>query len=80
LINQEYLKEDLAGLLTALPEMILDELEYQKAKKQKEAVLRFRVNQEEKIKIEKKAHKEGFASISKYLRSLALGLPAQPAK
>lgn len=69
-INQKFLLEDIPALLIDLPEMILDEIEYRA--KQKD-VIRFRVTQEDKNIIAKKAQKNGFKNVSSYLRFLALG-------
>ena len=68
-ISQPFLAEDVSALLIDLPELIILEKEYQK--KQKD-VIRFRVSVEEKKKIEKKAVKKGYASVSSFLRDLAL--------
>jgi hypothetical protein len=64
------LAEDVAAFLIDLPNLILAEKEYNK--KQTE-VVRFRISSEDKSKIEKDAVKEGFDSISDYMRHLALG-------
>jgi hypothetical protein len=69
-IAQEFLAEDVAALLIDLPNLIIAEKEYNN--KQTE-VVRFRISQADKSKIEKKAVKEGFGSLSDYLRYLALG-------
>ena len=69
-IAQEFLAEDVAALLIDLPNLIIAEKEH--SKKQTE-VVRFRISSTDKSKIEKKAVKEGFGSVSDYMRYLALG-------
>lgn len=68
-LAQDFLAEDVANLIIDLPNLIVAEKEYNK--KQSE-VVRFRVSAEDKNKIEKKAVKEGFRSVSDYIRNLAL--------
>lgn len=68
-IDQDFLSEDVSNLLLDLPNLILAEKEYDA--KQKE-VVRFRVSADDKNKIEQKAIKAGFDSVSDYLRHLAL--------
>ena len=68
-IAQTFLKEDIPALLVDLPELILEEKEYQN--KQKD-IIRFRVTVEDKKKIEKRAAREGYSSVSSFLRHLAL--------
>ncbi len=68
-INQEFLTEDVTDLLIDLPNLILAEKEY--IKKQSD-VVRFRISPQDKIKIEQKAVRHGYDSVSDYLRSLAL--------
>ena len=68
-IAQPFLNEDIPALLVDLPNLILAEKEY--LQKQEE-VIRFRVSTEDKKAIEKKAAKEGYPSISAFLRALAL--------
>lgn len=70
-IDQLFLKEDVAELLSYLPEHILDQQKHL-SEKQKD-VIRFRVTVEDKKKIEKKALAAGFVTVSEYLRRLALG-------
>jgi len=70
-IRQGFASEDIPGLLIDLPHIIISEKEYRKNKEQKE-VIRFRVNAEDKKKIEQKAVKKGFPSVSDFLRTLAL--------
>lgn len=68
-IAQDFLSEDIPALLVDLPELILEEKEYQN---KQDNVIRFRVSEEDKKMIEKKAVQQGFNSVSGYLRSLAL--------
>lgn len=68
-IAQEFLKEDVVDLIIDLPNLIIAEKEYNK--KQSE-VIRFRITSEDKSIVEKKAVKEGYSSVSDYLRHLAL--------
>ena len=69
-INQEFLNEDVPGLLADLPNLILAEKEYSTAQSE---VIRFRVSPEDKKRIEQKAIKKGFSSVSGFLRNLSLG-------
>ena len=66
-IAQEFLAEDVAGLLINLPNLIIAEKEH--TKKQSN-LIRFRVSSKDKEKIEKKAVKEGHGSVSDYMRYL----------
>jgi len=66
-IAQEFLAEDVPSLLIDLPNLIIAEKEYEK--KQSE-VIRFRISSVDKNKIEKKVVKEGYDSISDYMRHL----------
>ncbi len=68
-ISQPFLNEDITELLFDLPGLIIDEKELSK---KRETVIRFRISSEAKKKIEKKALKLGYNSISRYLRDLAL--------
>lgn len=68
-ISQSFLNEDVPDLLIDLPNLILAEKEYHE--KQNE-VIRFRVTVEDKKVIEEKAGKNGFKTVSDYLRELAL--------
>ena len=68
-IAQYFLAEDVPGLLIDLPNLIIAEKEHRK--KQSE-VIRFRISSSDKSKIEKKAIKEGYRSVSDYMRHLAL--------
>lgn len=66
-INQDFLEEDIAQLIFDLPELIVAEEKY---KEKQSNVIRFRVTDEEKRNIEKKAMREGFTSVSAYLRKI----------
>ena len=68
-IAQEFLAEDVPALLVDLPNLIIAEKEY--GKKQSE-VIRFRISPQDKSKIERKAVREGYESLSDYMRHLAL--------
>lgn len=68
-ISQEFSTVDVPGLLIDLPNLIIAEKEY--AKNQSE-IIRFRISSMDKNKIEKKAVKEGYESLSDYMRHLAL--------
>jgi len=68
-IAQEFPTEDIANLLIDLPNLIIAEKEYNK--KQSE-IIRFRISPKDKNRIEEKAVKEGYESISDYMRHLAL--------
>jgi hypothetical protein len=68
-IAQEFLAEDIPRLLTELPEMILAEIEHNKKYSQ---VIRFRLTNEEKTLIQKNALKNGYNSVSAFIRDLAL--------
>lgn len=68
-ISQDFLHEDIPALLMDLPYLIESEKEY---KKNQENVIRFRISNEDKRVIKKKAAKLGYKSISSYLRDLAL--------
>lgn len=69
-IAQQFLNEDIPGLLNDLPELILAEKKYHK---QQSEIIRFRVSSEDKKQIEKKALKHGYESVSSFLRAIALG-------
>lgn len=68
-IAQEFLAEDVPSLLIDLPNLIVTEKEY--AKNQSE-IIRFRISSADKNKIERRAVKEGYGSLSDYMRHLAL--------
>lgn len=68
-IDQEFLSEDVSEILLDLPNLIIAEQKYEKSASN---VIRFRVSEKEKIHIEKKAIAQGYASVSGYLRDVAL--------
>jgi predicted DNA binding CopG/RHH family protein len=68
-IDQDFLNQDVADLLLDLPNLVLAEQEH---KLKQNEVIRFRVSSEDRIAIEKRAAKEGYGSISGFLRDLAL--------
>lgn len=68
-IAQEFLAEDIPALLIDLPELIIEEINYQK----RQDLIRFRLSGEEKKIIEKKALSKGYRTISAFMRDLALG-------
>lgn len=68
-IDQDFLAEDIAGLLIDLPNLIVAEKEH--SAKQTDT-MRFRVSLSDKRIIEKKAVVAGFSSVSDYLRHVAL--------
>ncbi len=68
-ISQDFLKEDIADLIIDLPNLIVAEKEH---KKNQSEIIRFRISSKDKLKVEKKAVKEGYKSVSDYMRNLAL--------
>ena len=68
-IAQNFLAEDVPGLLVDLPNLITAEKNY--AIKNSE-VVRFRISPEDKAKIERNAVKSGYNSLSDYMRRLVL--------
>ena len=68
-IAQDFLAEDVGSLLIDLPNLIIAEREH--VKKQSE-VIRFRISPTDKGKIERKAVKEGYDSLSEYMRHRVL--------
>ena len=68
-ISQDFLAEDVSDLLLDLPNLIIAEKEHSKNQSE---VVRFRVSSSDKHKIEQKAVKAGYDSISKYMRDIAL--------
>ena len=68
-IDQEFLSEDVSELILDLPNLIIAEQEYNKKRSD---VIRFRVSREDRARIEKKAIKKGYDSVSGYVRDLAL--------
>jgi hypothetical protein len=69
-IAQRFLAEDIMPLLIDLPGLILNEINYQKTQSE---IIRFRISPEDKKEIEKRAIKNGYPTISAFLRGLALG-------
>lgn len=69
-INQRFLVEDIPALLTDLPHLIASEKVYLEGQKQ---VIRFRVSPDDKKKIEQRAAKAGYPTVSAFLRDLAVG-------
>ncbi len=69
-LDQEFLPEDVSEIILDLPNLIIAEQEY--TRKQSD-VIRFRISSADKARIEKKAIKNGYDSISGYIRDLALG-------
>jgi hypothetical protein len=68
-IAQDFLAEDVPSLLIDLPALIAAEKQYNKNQSE---VVRFRVSAEDKHKIEQRAVKEGYSSVSKYIRDAVL--------
>lgn len=68
-IDQDFLAEDVPDLIIDLPELILAQQSYDSNKSE---TIRFRVSAKDKAIIEKKAVKNGYTSISKYLKDIAL--------
>lgn len=68
-IAQEFLKGDVVDLLIDLPNLIVAEKEHERGRSE---VVRFRISPSDKHKMEQKAQREGYATVSEYLRSLAL--------
>lgn len=67
-ISQLFCAEDVPALIFDLPNLIIAEKEYT----DKAEVIRFRVDSDTKKRIESIATQKGFASVSAYLRNLAL--------
>ena len=68
-IAQNFLDEDIPDLLIDLPNLIIAEKTY---KYGRDEFVRFRISAKDKKMIEKKALRNGYASVSEYLRVLAL--------
>ena len=69
-ICQRFSREDVAELLIDLPTWILD---YQADfSSKKEAVVRFRIKAEDKVRLEKRAHQEGYSNLSGFVRDRLL--------
>ncbi len=69
-VNQTFLNEDIPEFLVDLPELILDEIEFERS--QKTTYIRVRVTPEEKLKIQKNSLKKGFKNTSEFVRSMAM--------
>ncbi len=69
-IDQEFLNEDIPSLLMDLPNLIAAEKEHSESQNK---VIRFRVTAEDKKRIEQNAAKEGYTSVSNFIRDLSLG-------
>ena len=67
-IEQDFLAEDIPALLIDLPNLIIAELDYKKADTE---VVRFRISAEDKKVIQQKAVKNGYKSLSDYVRARA---------
>ena len=69
-VSQNFPSEDVPALLIDLPNLIIAEKEHNKRHSE---IIRFRVSDKDKKEIEKRAMKNGFNSISEYMRDVALG-------
>jgi hypothetical protein len=69
-IDQDFLAEDVPGLIIDLPNLITAEKKY---KDTQSDVVRFRISTKDKARIEKEAIKRGYDSVSDYIRHIALG-------
>jgi len=68
-IDQDFLAGDVPALLLDLPNLIVAELEHNVVNTE---VIRFRISAEDKREIQKRAVKNGFKSLSDYVRAKAL--------
>jgi len=68
-IDQDFDNEDVLPIIEDLPNIISAK---QTFLKQRDKIMKFRVNQQEKETEEKKAREKGFDNVSEYLRTLAL--------
>jgi hypothetical protein len=68
-INQEFLNSDIPMLINDLPNLVVSEKKY---KEKNSTIIRFRVTEMDKAKIEKNALKKGYNTISSYLRAISL--------
>lgn len=68
-INQEFPNEDIPEILQDLANLIIAEKEYSKTQSE---TIRFRVTPEDKKQIELAAIKNGYQSISSFLRDISL--------
>ena len=73
-MDQEWQNEDIPMLLADLPNLILDEIEFQRELKAKESKIYCRVSPQEKFQIKKNAISMGFPSVSAFLRHRALSV------
>ncbi|MDQ7009360.1 MAG: hypothetical protein Q9M94_03665 [Candidatus Gracilibacteria bacterium] len=71
-IEQEFLNEDLVGLLKDLPNLIKSEKEHKEHKEKKEDFVRFRVSKKEKILLQEKAKNSGFKTLSAFIKNKIL--------
>ena len=69
-ISQPFYPEDVAQLLVDLPQWIT-EYQHEQQTKKANSIL-FRVKPNEKLEIERKAHKNGYTSVSSFIRDKAL--------
>lgn len=68
-IDQDFLPEDVSELILDLPSLIIAEQNYNS---KKDEVIRFRISAKDKKKIEQNAFKNGYNSVSDYLKDRAL--------
>lgn len=66
-LDQEYLKEDIPTLLEDIEELILMELE-----ENKDSNINIRIRSSDKIKIEQNAQKNGYKSVSEFIKDRCL--------
>jgi len=68
-INQNFLNEDVPALIEDLPNIVTAKAS---CLKQRDKIMKFRVSEQEKYEVEKRARSKGFDNVSEYLRQLAL--------
>jgi len=68
-VNQDFSNEDVPALIEDLPNIVMAKASLMK---QRDKIMKFRVNDQEKQAVEKKAREKGFDNVSEYLRRLAL--------
>ncbi len=68
-INQDFLNEDIVSLLKDLPNLILAEKNH---KEKSDSIIRFRVTSIEKLKIQNKAKKSWYKTISAFIKEEVL--------
>jgi hypothetical protein len=68
-IDQQFLAEDISELILDLPNLIISEQEHIHTH---DVVIRFRVSEKDKRRIENKAIQGGYESTSEYLRDVSL--------